>query len=166
VAWPLLFPAMRPLLALLWLLVASAKALAGGSSPVLTLTSADTFASASGVIAVDVRGSFNFEDVVEGVFPSGLVVHQGTHFVRFDQAGAVVEGTDAALADGLGAADVAGLVGLGAAVPAPAALSQLRADRVTAVLPADFSAGPASVVLYALYAGQGFVSNTLTVTLP
>jgi hypothetical protein len=166
VARALLSPVMRSLLAVLWVLLFPLTALAGGSSPVLTLTSADAFASASGVIAVDVRGSFNFEDVVEGVFPSGLLVHQGAHFVRFDQAGAVLEGTDAALADGLDAADVPGLLGLGSAAPAPGALSQLRSDRVTAVLPGGFSTGPASVVLYALYAGQGFVSNTLTVTLP
>ena len=147
-------------------LVAPTPARAGGSSPLLGITAADALATATGVTTVDVRGSFNFEDVVEGVFPAGLVVHQGAHFVRFDQAGAAVEGTADVLTDGLQAADVPVFVTLGASAPAPAALAQLRADRIDAVLPSGFAAGAASVVFYALYEGQGYVSNTLTVNLP
>lgn len=158
---------MRFALAFACLVAAGAPpALAGGSSPLLTLAATDAFASSSGVRSVDARGSFNFEDVVEGVFPAGLVVYQGTHFVRFDQAGAVVEGTSALLAGGLDAAEVPGLVATGSPAAAPAALTQLRADRMTVVLPPGFAAGTASVVLYAVYAGQGFASNTLAVTLP
>src|SRR5262249_1121409 len=110
--------------------------------------------------------SFNFEDVVEGVFPAGMVVFQGTHFARFDQTGAVVAGTASSLADGLSDTEVPGLVGLGAPAGAPAALGQMRTDRVRVVLPAGFAPGNAWVALYAVYAGDGFVSNTLTVTLP
>jgi hypothetical protein len=139
---------------------------AGGSSPVLSLTAADAFATAAGVRGVDVRGSFNFEDVVEGVFPAGLVVVQGTRFARFDQAGAVVEGTAALLADGLDAGEVSALLGEGAPAAPPAALTQMRADRVMAVLPGSLTAGAASVVLYAVHEGEGFTSNALAVELP
>lgn len=138
---------------------------AGGSSPLLTLAGADVFASGGGV-AVEARGSFNFEDVVEGVFPAGLVVHQGTHFARFDQAGAVAQGDAAFLSDGFVATEAPALVGLGSPAPAPAALVQLRADRVSVVLPAGFASGPATVSLYAVYEGVGYASNPIAVTLP
>ena len=70
------------------------------------------------------------------------------------------------LADGLAAAEVPALLAVGSPAAAPAALTQLHADRVTVVLPPGFSAGTASVVLYAVYQGQGFASNTVPVTLP
>jgi hypothetical protein len=159
---------MRPLVALLGLLLLAGppSARAGGSSPLLTIAAVDAFASSSGALSVDVQGSFNFEDVVQGVFPAGAVVFQGTSFARFDQAGGVVAGLAPLLADGLDAAEVPALLALGSPAAAPAALTQLRADRVTVVLPPGFSAGAASVVLYAVYQGQGFASNTVSVTLP
>lgn len=156
---------MRLLTTLLALALA-APVWAGGSSPVLTLASGDVVVASGGAVSVDARGSFNFEDVVEGVFSAGLVVHQGAHFVRFDQAGAVATGDAAFLSDGLVAAEAPALAGLGAPAPAPAALVQLRADRVTVVLPAGFGSGPATIALYAVYDGGGFASNALTVTLP
>src|SRR5215475_7094632 len=84
---------------------------AGGSSPLLTIASVDAFASSSGALSVEVQGSFNFEDVVQGVFPAGAVVFQGTSFARFDQAGGVVAGSAQLLADGLDAAEVPALLG-------------------------------------------------------
>jgi hypothetical protein len=148
------------------LMVALATAAwAGGSSPLLTLSGAEVVVSAGGV-AVEARGSFNFEDVVEGVFPAGVVVHQGQHFVRFDQAGAAAAGDAAFLSDGLVAAEAPALAALGAPAPAPAALVQLRADRVSIVLPPGFTAGPATVSLYAVYEGAGYASNPIAVTLP
>lgn len=160
--------AMRPLLALLGVLVGAAPVPvgAGGTSPTLTITTADTFASASGATAVDVRGSFNFEDVVEGIFPAGVIVYQGDHFARFDQAGVVVDGTASLLSNGLSATEVPALIGLGSPAAAPAALLQLRADRVTVVLPPGFPAGAVSVVLYAVHEEDGFTSNTVAVTVP
>lgn len=160
--------ATRPLLALLAVLSGAAPvpARAGGSSPALTITTVDTFASSSGATAVDVRGSFNFEDVVEGIFPAGVVVYQGNHFARFDQAGVVVDGTASAFSNGLSATEVPALIGLGSPAAAPAALVQLRGDRVTVVLPPGFAAGAGSVVLYAVHDGQGYTSNTVAVILP
>src|SRR5262245_4254631 len=159
---------MRPLLAVLGLLLLAGPppARAGGSSPLLTIATVDAFASSSGALSVDVAGSFNFEDVVQGVFSAGLVVFQGTTFARFDQAGGVVSGSAPLLSGGLAATEVPDLLALGSPAAPPAALAQLRADRVTVVLPPGFSAGPASVVLYAVYQGGGFVSNTVPVTLP
>ena len=154
------------LILLLLLLTGPVVARAGGSSPLLTITTVDAFAPSSGAVSVDVHGSFNFEDVVQGVFPAGAVVFQGTHFARFDQAGTVVAGVAPLLSAGLDAAEVPSLLGLGSPATPPAALSQLRADRVTVVLPPGFSPGAASVVLYAVYQGQGFASNTVAVTLP
>jgi len=159
---------MRALFALVAVLVLGVPtpSRAGGSSPLLTIASVDAFASSSGALSVEVQGSFNFEDVVQGVFPAGAVVFQGTSFARFDQAGAVVAGTAPLLAGGLDATEVPALLALGSPAALPAALVQLRADRVTVVLPPGFSPGAASVVLYAVYQGQGFASNTVTVTLP
>jgi hypothetical protein len=139
---------------------------AGGSSPALSLATADALASAGGIRAVDARGSFNFEDVVQGVFPAGLVVFQGTHFARFDQAGEVVDGTSPLLADGLDPSEVPALLGQGAPAAAPGALTQLRADRVAVTLPPGFIPGAATVVLYAVHEGAGYASNALAVTLP
>jgi hypothetical protein len=159
---------MRTLSILLAVLAAvvPAPARAGGSSPVLSLTAARAFATTGGVRAVDVHGAFNFEDVVQGVFPAGLVVVQGTHFARFDQAGAVVDGIAMELADGLLASEVPTLLARGAPAAPPAALSQLRPDRLTVVLPPGFTPGAASVVLYALHEGIGYASNALDVVLP
>ena len=75
-------------------------------------------------------------------------------------------GSSPLLADGLDATEVPALLALGSPAAAPAALVQLRADRATVVLPPGFSAGPASVVLYAVYQDQGFASNTVSVVLP
>lgn len=159
---------MRALVALLGLLLLAGPATvwAGGSSPLLTVASVDAFASSNGVLSVDVQGSFNFEDVVQGVFPAGVIVFQGTSFARFDQAGNAVAGSASQLADGLDATEVPALLAVGSPAVAPAALTQLHADRVTVVLPPGFSADTASVVLYAVYQGQGFASNTVPVTLP
>jgi len=156
----------RIVLSLSILVAAAGPAGAGGSNPLLTLTSVDAYASSAGMRGVEARGTFNFEDVVEGTFPAGVVVHQGSHFVRFDQAGAVVEGTAALLSDGLDPAEVPALIAAGGAAAPAATLTKLQADRVTVVLPGTFAAGAASVVLYATYEGQGYASNVLTVTLP
>ena len=127
----------------------------------------DAFASSSGAVSVDVQGSFNFEDVVQGVFAAGAVVFQGTSFARFDQAGRVSRASAPLLSDGLAATEVPTLLDPRLACRRPRQrCAQLRADRVTVVLPPGFSAGPASVVLYAVYQGQGFASNTVSVVLP
>src|SRR5262249_58443434 len=118
---------MRPLLAVLGLLLLAGPqpARAGGSSPLLTIATVDAFASSSGALSVDVGGSFNFEDVVQGVFPAGLVVFQGTTFARFDQAGGVGSGSAPLLSDGLAATAVAGPLAAASPAAPPAALAPL-----------------------------------------
>jgi hypothetical protein len=159
---------MASLLALLGLLLLAGPtpARAAGSSPLLTIATVDAFASSSGAVSVDVQGAFNFEDVVQGVVAAGAVVFQGTSFARFDQAGGVVSGSAPLLSEGLDATEVPTLLTFGSPAAPPAALAQLQADHVTVVLPPGFSAGAASVVLYAVYQDQGFASNTVSVILP
>src|SRR5215468_12775185 len=125
---------MPSLLALIGLLLLAGPAHATGSSPLLTIATVDAFASSSGSVSVDVQGSFNFGDVVQGVVAAGAVVFQGTSFARFDQAGRVVSGSAPLLSDGLDATEVPTLLTFGSPAAPPAALAQLRADRVTVVL--------------------------------
>lgn len=140
---------------------------AGGSSPVLALTAADVAPVPSGPVALHVAGAFSFDDMVEDVFGLSLVVTHGTHWVRYEQDGTVAEGDAAAVADGIVLAEVAALLAApGAAAAAPAQLGGITRDGVTVVLPAGFPAGNATVVLAAVFDGDSFLSNALTVTVP
>jgi len=139
---------------------------AGGSSPVLAITSASAYADAAARRSVVVNGTFNFDDLMQFTFPAGLVVWQGTHVIRFDIDGRVSEGTAAFAADGIAAAEIPALLALGSAAPASARLVQLGAARVAVALPPSFSAGAASAMLYAEFDGEDFPSNTVAVTLP
>ncbi|MBY0278523.1 hypothetical protein K2Z84_24595, partial [Candidatus Binatia bacterium] len=110
---------------------------------------------------------FSFDDMVEDVFGLSLIVTHGTHWVRYEQDGTVVEGDAAAVADGIVLAEVASLLAVpGATAAAPAQLGGITRDGVTVVLPAGFPAGGASVVLAAVFDGDSFLSNALTVTVP
>lgn len=147
--------------------LAARDACAGGSSPVLALTSVDVAAVPQGPVVVDVAGSFSFDDVVEDVFGLSLIVSHGTHFVRYDQAGTVVEGDTALVADGIDPAEVAAvLVASGATAAAPARLGGITRDGVTVVLPSGFPSGAATVVLAAVFDGDSFLSNALVVNVP
>jgi hypothetical protein len=139
---------------------------AGGSSPVLAITSASAFADAAAGRSVVVNGTFNFDDLMQFTFPAGLVVWQGTHVVRFDLDGRVSEGSAAFAADGIVAAEIPALLGLGSPAPASARLLQLGVARVAVALPPSFSPGAASVMLYAEFDSDDFPSNTVAVTLP
>jgi hypothetical protein len=148
------------------LLVGSRRADAGGTTPLLALSDADAARADAGGTTVAVRGTFAFGDLVEGSLSGALVVWSGTRFVRFDPAGNAVAGDAAFLADGLVSSEVEPLLALGAPAAAPAALAQLRADRVAVVLPAGFPSGAASVAIVAVYEGGGVMSNPVAVTLP
>lgn len=139
---------------------------AGGSAPILSITGASAVATSGGVRALTVTGTFNFDDLLQFSFPAGLVVVQGSHFVRYDLSGQIVEGTAAFVADGIDVTEIPTLLPLGAAATAPAALGQLRVDRIAVTLPADLIPGTATLILYAVLQGDPFVSNTVTVTLP
>ncbi|HSP97453.1 MAG TPA: hypothetical protein VL049_09465 [Candidatus Dormibacteraeota bacterium] len=152
-------------LALLGLAALPVPASAGGSAPVLSITAASAFATASAARSLAVSGTFNFDDLVQFLFPAGLVVWQGTHFVRFDVDGSVREGTAAFAADGIAASEIPALLQSGAPVGS-ARLVELGASRIVVALPPSFSAGPASAMLYADFDGGQFASNTIAVTLP
>jgi len=139
---------------------------AGGSSPLLSVTGADTLATPAGVRSVTITGSFNFDDLLQFSFPAGAIVTQGSHFVRYDLSGTILEGTSTAVADGITASEIPTLLAVGAAAATPAAVVQLRVDRISVALPSDFTAGAASVILYALLDGDSVVSNPVSVTLP
>jgi hypothetical protein len=139
---------------------------AAGTDPALILSAAQAFSASSGVTSVQITGAFNFEDVVQFSFPAGVLVFQGTRFARYDTSGAATSGTAAFLADGLSAAELETLLGSGSAAPAPAALLQLQPSRAVVALPAGFSAGSASVLVYAVLENTAFLSNTLGFTLP
>ncbi|MBI3783883.1 MAG: hypothetical protein HY270_10825 [Deltaproteobacteria bacterium] len=139
---------------------------AGGSAPVLSITAAHVAASSSGSRSVGISGTFNFDDLLQFQFPAGLVVYQGSHFVRYDLNGQIVEGSSVMVADGILDSEVPSLLNLGSAAAAPATTSELRVDRITVVLPATFNSGAASVVLYAAFDGGSYVSNSVGVSLP
>ena len=138
----------------------------GGSAPLLSLTDAEVVVTSSGVRVLTIDGSFNFDDLVQLSFPAGLVVIQGDRFARFDLTGSVRGGVTPLVADGLDASEVPALLDLGTPAGPPAALTQVRVDRIVVVLPGQLTAGPATAILYADFDGDSFVSNAVTVTLP
>jgi hypothetical protein len=147
--------------------VAARDAHAGGSSPVLALTSADVATAPSGPVALHAEGAFSFDDVVEDVFGLSLVVTHGTHWVRYEQDGTVREGDSAAVADGLVLSEVAAFLALpGTGAVSPARLDGITRAGVTVVLPAGFPSGDATVVLAAVFDGDSFLSNALAVSVP
>lgn len=147
--------------------VAARDARAGGSSPVLALTSADVATAPSGPVALHAEGAFSFDDVVEDVFGLSLVVTHGTRWVRYEQDGTVREGDSASVADGLVLSEVATfLAAPGAAAASPARLDGITRAGVTVVLPAGFPSGDATVVLAAVFDGDSFLSNALVVSVP
>lgn len=146
-------------------LVAPATAHAGGSSPVLSITAGQGFATTAAARSLAVSGSFNFDDLVQFIFPAGLVVWQGSHFVCFEVDGSVREGDAAFVADGITRGEVQALRRAGAAT-ASARMVELRGDRLVVALPAGFTAGSVSAMLYADFDGDQFTSNAVTVPLP
>lgn len=147
-------------------LLAPAPSGAGGSAPALSIASATSVAAANGARTLVVSGSFNFDDLVQFAFPAGVIVTQGSRFVRYDVSGAIVEGTSSLVADGVADTEVPSLVAARGAAVAPASIVQLRQQRFMVVLPADFDAGLCSVILYAVLESDPFVSNTVQVNLP
>lgn len=151
---------------LLVLTLPTRPARAVGTDPTLTLTTAEVFTSANGIVSVTVFGTYSFDDLMQFSFPAGLVAFQGTRFIRYDFDGSVAaEGTVASLQDGLSAAEIPAVRSTGSAASPPAVLTHLSAGKVQVVL-SGFQPGTVSLVIYAILEGTPFVSNTLTVTLP
>ncbi len=132
----------------------------------LSITNATPFVTHDGVQSLTVFGMFNYDDLLQFSVPAGLIISQGSQFVRYDISGQIAEGTSPAIANGIVATDIPALLGLGTPACGPATLTQLRVDRISVTLPADFSPGPVSVILYAVPDGSPFVSNAVSATLP
>jgi hypothetical protein len=151
-------------------LYAASSLRAAGTDPTLALAESDVSRTAAGVGVVTVGGTFSFDDLVQFSFPAGLLVVQGNRFVRYDFDGTLREGTDDGVADGVGASEVLGLLAAGGPPGTPAALLQVRADRIVVALPASITPGAASVLVYAVLTDGAtqvpFVSNTLTIVVP
>jgi hypothetical protein len=148
------------------LLAAAAGAWASGSAPTLALTGGDAFVASDGARAVVATGSFNFDDRLQFGFPVGVLVVQGERFVRYDVSGAIVSASTAQVADGVDASEIPALLAIAGSAAAPAALVQLRPDRITVALPPELVAGPATVLLYASKDSETFVSNAVLLALP
>jgi hypothetical protein len=144
---------------------ASGIADAAGTDPRLALTSGEAIAG-GGPVLVRLRGNTQFDDQLQFAFPAGVVVYQGTSFVRVPVNGGAVSGGAAFLADGLVDTEFLALLGLGAPAAAPAGLASLQPNEVRVVLPVGFASGPATAVVYAVLEGTAFLSNPITVTLP
>lgn len=156
---------LAPLLGCALLLATDARA--AGTSPVLALTAATASGAANGDRIVTAEGSFNFDDLVQIPFPAaGLMVVQGSRFVRFEVDGSTVEATASAVADGVTPLDLPGLLAIAGSPGGPARLVRIHANGVTVVLPSDFTAGSALVLLYAHHQTEYFVSNAIPVVLP
>ncbi len=148
------------------LLAIAGGARASGSAPTLVLTGGDAFVASDGAHAVVAIGSFNFDDRLQFGFPVGVLVVQGARFARYDVAGAIVSATTDLVADGVDATEIPALLALTGTAAGPAALVQIRPDRITVALPPEFAAGAATVVLYASKDSESFVSNAVPLELP
>jgi len=148
------------------LLVGSGTARAGFTEPTLVLVTA-AGAAAEGARSAAFTGSFEFENALQVGLPIELVVFQGTRFVRYPATGAPKTGDSAALADGvLSDNELAAFRQEGTAAPAGVRIITLAPDRIRVALPATFTAGPTTAVLFTILDDGGVLSNALGFTLP
>ena len=142
-------------------------ALAAGTDPTLALTGVSAVPSGGGTVGVRVTGTFQFEDLVQGAIPAGLIVFQGENFVRYDMAGTVAQGVSSLVLDGVTAADVDQLTTSGAAAPG-ATIGAVGLDHILCTLPASgmIASGNAAAIVFMLVEGDSFVSNTINFTVP
>jgi hypothetical protein len=157
---------LRVVLALLALAVAGGRALAGFTSPTLVLSAAHGDVGAAGRAAA-FEGSFDFPNAVQVGYPLNLVVFQGSTFARYPAAGVPVAGTSAALADGtLAEAEVAAFASQGSPAAPPVRVVTMTPSAIRVTLPASFTAGPATGVLFTILADGTVLSNAIDFVLP
>jgi hypothetical protein len=149
------------------LLLAASLALASAAAatptdPTLALTGAAAAGGAFGRM-LRVEGSFHGDDLVQLAWPLQLLVRVsggGTAYVRYDLSGGAVTGSAAALADGLQAGDVPGLLGQGTAAP-DARVLFVGPGRLDVALPQAFPGGAAEAQLFVVYEGEAILSNPI-----
>lgn len=148
------------------LLAAAARVHAGATSPKLVVSAASAMLG-EGRRTVVIDASYDFQNAVQVGYPLQLVVFQGTRFARYPIGGTPATGTSALLADGtLDAADTTPLLSAGAPAPADVRIVSLTPTEARVALPAEFAAGAANVLLYAILADGTTLSNPLALVLP
>jgi len=137
---------------------------AAATTPTLILTTAAP-AVAKGARSVAFEGSFDFPNALEVGYPLELVIFQGAHFVRYPVAGTAHVGDSAGLLaghlDDLPTFDLEG-----AEAPDDVRIVPVVPDRLRVTLPATFTAGRATAVLFASVPHGAVVSNPIVFLLP
>jgi len=147
---------------------------AAGSAPTLAITTASAFQTSTGARGATVRGTFNYQDLLQFSFPAGVIFFQGSTFTRYDLSGAIVSGASALVADGIIDLDVIPLLSIGSPSAPPAQVVKLRPGEISVTLPPGFPSGQTSAVLYGVVnddlgspgPGTAFVSNTIGFVVP
>jgi hypothetical protein len=129
--------------------------------------------AAASAVTVDVRrtvlleGDFEFPNAVQIGYPLDIVVFQGMHFVRYRVAATPVAGTSTLLADGsLSASELPAFLGVGTPAPANVRIVTLTNSEIRVVLPADFTAGTATALLFTVLTSDTSLSNPISLVLP
>lgn len=157
---------LRALLAVLAACALPAAALAGATSPKLTIAAAEG-TLLDGARSARIEGAFDFENALQTGYGMHIVIYQGTSFARYPVAGTAVVGTSGALADGvLTEGEVDAFLLEGASPGAQLRIVSLTPTECLLTLPAALGAGPAHAVLVADTNEGPVFSNVLDFTLP
>ena len=146
---------------------ARAHTVSGAATTPLPVLSAASGAAAGTARTATVDGVFDFPNAVQSGTALHLVVFQGTRFVRYPLGGTPVAGDSALLADGsLDQGEVAAFLAAGTPAAASVRFVTLTADQARVALPASFTAGPATAVVFGIFGIESVLSNPLTFVLP
>ncbi len=147
--------------------IATARlAYAAATTPTPVLSAARG-ATAGGARTVLVDGVFDFPNAVQSGTALYLVMFQGTRFVRYPLGGPPVTGDSPLLADGsLDPSDVPSFLATGTTAAASVRFLTLVPAQARVVLPATFTAGPATAVVFGVFEGESVFSNPLGFVLP
>jgi hypothetical protein len=139
---------------------------AAATTPTLVLTTAAP-AAVGEARSVAFEGTFDFPNALEVGYPLALIIFQGTHFVRYPVTGPAHMGESSAAAGGqLDEDDVPTLDLEGVEAPVDVRIVTFVPDRLRVTLPATFTAGRATAVLYASVPHGAVVSNPIVFVLP
>lgn len=138
---------------------------AAATTPTLVLSAAAPVAVGE-ARAVAFEGTFDFPNALEVGYPLALIVFQGTHFVRYPMTGRAHMGESSAASGRLDEDDVPTLDLEGVEAPADVRIVTFVPDRLRVTLPATFTAGRATAVLYASVPHGAVVSNPIVFVLP
>ena len=115
---------------------------------------------------IKIRGSWEFDNLLQVDFPLNVVAIQGSFFVRLPVGGAsAVSGSFVGLGDGLDPSEIPVLEATG--LPeGSAAIVELSSHEIVFYLPPSVGSGDVTFVVYVELPGEGgFVSNAVLATL-